>query len=203
MLIFENAYIINLKHRTDRLGNCKKVYSEWFDKITVFEAIENKTGYLGCRDSHINIIRLAKKKKLPYVFILEDDTYLHDFDCNMIIESLNCLQNNFHLLYLGGTLHEKLQIFNNNLYIAKEIFCGHAYFVSSIIYDKILTDYDNGLINVIDVYYKDVIQSLNKSYMTKKLMINQFGGYSDIDKRIVNDAISIYLASQFKKYTDN
>ena len=202
MNIFETAYIINLKERKNRLENCKIVFKEWFDKITIFEAVKHNVGAVGCMQSHIQVIKLAKKRKLEYVLILEDDCVLQDFDYEMILRCLKDVKNNFHLLYLGGTLHEPLEKYERtDLFVAKNILTTHAYFIHSLIFERILRDYELGIIETIDVYYRDVIQPLGKSYITRKLMINQSGGYSDIQNWDVSDKMPEYLHSQFKKFT--
>lgn len=69
-----DIYCIHLAHRTDRMENIKKLQRHYpsFNFIIV-NGIRDENGARGCLLSHQYIIRLAKQKKLPYVWVIEDD----------------------------------------------------------------------------------------------------------------------------------
>ena len=68
-----NAYVINLDKRKDRWKQIKTDWKDYDIKLIRVSAIEDTVGMVGCAKSHLKIIKYAKKKKLPYVLVLEDD----------------------------------------------------------------------------------------------------------------------------------
>ena len=61
----ENHYYINLEHRIDRkyetIYELKKL---GIQKPNRFNAIKNDNGAIGCYMSHLEVLKLAKKKRL-------------------------------------------------------------------------------------------------------------------------------------------
>ena len=76
--MIDGIFFINLNNRPDRLKFIRSELSRMSlipeDKIYRVEAILHKRcGYLGCTDSHIKALQLAKEKGCKYPLILEDD----------------------------------------------------------------------------------------------------------------------------------
>ena len=73
-----HIFYINLDKRTDRLQEIEQELQNFnlFDKSERFQAIHTpEQGILGCTQSHLAVLKLAKERKYPNVLILEDDFY--------------------------------------------------------------------------------------------------------------------------------
>jgi len=106
---FDVIYIINLKHRTDRLesilGELKKMNVP-DDKIVRINAIYNKErGYLGCTQSHRLALSLFLKSKHNNCLVLEDD-FIFCQNKEYVDKALSqsFLELNFDVLMLAGNL---------------------------------------------------------------------------------------------------
>lgn len=72
----EKVFYINLKSREDRNKNIiaqLKSLGIPDDKISRFDGIEHKIGYIGCTLSHFSILKYAENKGMGNIIILEDD----------------------------------------------------------------------------------------------------------------------------------
>jgi len=131
MLKEENIYILNLKHRKDRLLFTKiKMYRAGFDltKINFIEAVYgkkdkecievfnslpvsrrksgmcqpvNNIGALGLLKTYRNILEEAVNKDLDYVALVEDDNYYHPKLINKLRECPNLLDEN-DIIWVGS-----------------------------------------------------------------------------------------------------
>jgi len=71
-------FYINLDKRTDRREEIEKELEQFnlLDKAERFQAFYTPDqGILGCTQSHLAVIKLAKERNYPQVLILEDDFY--------------------------------------------------------------------------------------------------------------------------------
>jgi GR25 family glycosyltransferase involved in LPS biosynthesis len=175
-------YCINLKIRNEKRNQMKKQFKR--RKLNVkFHIVElHQNPKMGCINSHFEIIKKAKEKKLPYVLILEDDA--------KFLKGLNSIPtppDDWDMLYLGGYIKERFSELNSN-WDCISSWCTHAYIIHSRIYDQVLDNFDSWAKKqdpdkvAIDEYYIDFIHQNKKSYIVKPQMIVQFDGYSDIDK---------------------
>ena len=182
-----NAYIINLKHRTDRydyiINEVQKLPEV---RAEVIEAIVDETRT--CFASHLKCIQLAKENKLPYVLILEDDATFTD-NCNEILNAaFECVQQlEWDMFYLGANLNAPALVVNDLLLKLTGAYTTHAYIVHERFYDTILNltlDYE------IDVCYAKLMNS-NNIYMCDPIIAYQLPSYSDLQDgyRNYNDHI--------------
>jgi len=70
---FPQAFVINLDHRTDRWATIEQTCKAAGICPERIPAVQASPGWRGCAISHVQCIRLAKEKALPWVLILEDD----------------------------------------------------------------------------------------------------------------------------------
>ena len=73
-----HIFYINLDKRTDRRAEIENELQQFnlYDKSERFPAIHTPNqGILGCTQSHLAVIKLAKERNYPHVLILEDDFY--------------------------------------------------------------------------------------------------------------------------------
>ena len=72
--ILQNHYYINLEHRIDRkISTINELKKIGIKEPNRFNAIKNDNGLIGCCMSHLEVLKLAKKKDWDYVTVFEDD----------------------------------------------------------------------------------------------------------------------------------
>lgn len=208
---FDKIFVINLNHRSDRWEQCTKLFSEY--NITNYERFEaicpkyenipkklynnlvvNKkewyvTGAVGCKLSHLEIIKLAKERNYNNFLVLEDDFCIQktigDFN-NIFNNFINEIKNiNWDMIYLGGNNLIKPKSINNLklLHKAVKVNTTHAYCLNKSLFDKCINE-----ISIcgteIDDYYKNNIQKNNELnvYCIFPSLIKQRESVSDIFK---------------------
>jgi glycosyl transferase, family 25 len=134
----EKVVYINLAKRKDRREHMEKITLMFADKVSRFEAIENTTsGYLGCTQSHIEVLKLALKNNWKNVLILEDDIEFHN-----ILDGYRTLQqlvtNDYDVIMLGGTCVHSI---GNKVLSAQ---CASSYFVNSHYYATLIANLEEG-----------------------------------------------------------
>ena len=98
-----DAYCINLKKDTERWEKINKNITDHnlnFNLIRI-NAIQCKLGHIGCFLSHQKIIKMAKKKKMKQILILEDDSFFHEKSYEIFQKVLEDLPEDWNVL-VGG-----------------------------------------------------------------------------------------------------
>ena len=176
----DGIFVISLKNRKDRR---KKIATNLKKRKVVpfkfYNAVKNvKNPARGCLQSHINIIRQAKQKKLKSVMILEDD-------CKFLKKpTLPEPPKDWEMLYLGGNMEEVISKENPDWYQMR-CWTTHSYIIKDVLYDKVISElkqYDRE----IDRYYCNEIHKNHKVYMCQPMITEQLAGYSDIEKKKVD-----------------
>jgi GR25 family glycosyltransferase involved in LPS biosynthesis len=186
---FDKIYCINLEERVDRWMSAKKEMDEMgIQNVKRFSAIKNKIGHLGCRDSHIEIIKDAKNNGYKRILILEDDFIFINKDKDQINDILNQLNNvDWELFYFGATVHlydGKLVKVDKNLVQTNFAYTTHSYAVNSSIYDFIIDNAKN--YDIIDIFYNDHIVKNNKTYISNPMICLQRESYSNVENKFSN-----------------
>ena len=79
---------INLEKRATRKKQCEKqLKSIGIHKPRRFNAIENENGFIGCAQSHIECLKIARDENWPYICIFEDDLLFNE--PNKVKEMIN------------------------------------------------------------------------------------------------------------------
>ena len=106
-----------------------------------FDAIKHEIGYVGCAQSHIKCIELAKERDYPFVCIFEDDIIFRNIDkCKEMIDKY--INYEYDVLYLGCNITNNNYTFvTDDLIQVNNALCNHAYVVKSHYYDKLLLNY--------------------------------------------------------------
>lgn len=187
----DHVFYINLGKREDRKNLVLKELLKVFDesKITRFEAIYNEKGGVGCSQSHIGVLELAKSQNYKNVLIVEDDMQWINFD-----KSLNHLiqlqKKDYDVILLGG-YYEKFDSVTSKIY---ECQARTALIVKQHYYDTLLDNYKTGLEKLLisyekqfrgDQYWKQ-LQRKDNWYIVRPRMCQQRESYSDIEKKKVN-----------------
>jgi|GEM_PF-3694006 len=123
---FDQVYVINLDHRTDRLKQVNElllnydikykrqsgVYlKEKYNDILNSTTNTSSLGHLGCILSHVNCCIDAIENNYERILVLEDDInileeYVRFVDFNSLYKEAESVD--WGLFYLGGTFNEKL-----------------------------------------------------------------------------------------------
>lgn len=167
---FDKIFYINLAKDEDRNANILKNF-EKFD-ITNYERFEGITinfkptyseyrnfnkkdenyvlNQLGCRESHLAIIHLAKQRKYSKILILEDDVDFF-FHPNELLRINSNILNDWDMLYLSGNFEH---------FYRNQILCAHAYAVMHTIFDDIINmTTPSGM--EIDNFYAKILQHMS------------------------------------------
>lgn len=206
---FDKIYCINLDERTDRWEEVQKE----FDKLGIrnnvvrVSAIKNENPRIGCRDTHLKIIKEAKENNYNSILIFEDDVLILDESILYLEESLNQLSYfNWSLFYLGATVDPSVgNLMELNKHILKTNFAytTHAYAVNKNCYDLILNNATN--YGIIDVFYCHVVIQKLLGLVINPMLAIQRSSYSDIEKCDVNyyGMIDLFNETKHKSGIDN
>lgn len=142
-------------------------------------------GALGCKKSHLEIIKLAKTRKYKKILILEDDIIIRDIfsqKMSIVQKEIEELGENFDIILFTGN-HQKLpKKSTEHLYKISETYATMAYTINHKLYDYILnTAISSGL--EIDVYYTKFVYNKQNSYCVIPHIFGHVGGYSDISNK--------------------
>lgn len=75
-----NIYVINLKKSHFKYIEMEKEFSKYPNlNLNRFEAITYSPGWVGCTMSHLELVKMAQRKNLPYIIVMEDDCSITDY----------------------------------------------------------------------------------------------------------------------------
>jgi len=130
---FDQIYVINLDHRTDRLKEVNSLLKKYninfkrqsgvFLKEKYPDVLNNTTntsslGHLGCVLSHVNCCVDALNNNYDKILVLEDDInfipeHINSINYDKLFEEVNNVD--WGLFYLGGTYNDKLHKVSTHL----------------------------------------------------------------------------------------
>lgn len=147
-----DIYYVNMERDVERRVKFEKQMRNLGLKAKRFVAVEPKTpeghatiGAYGCKLSHINILKEAKRRGLETVLIFEDDAifgieFAADFP--RIVEDLSKQPWDMCFLFTGFTT-KNIKRISKVLAKIEGTQCTHAYLVHARAYDKLLEAYEN------------------------------------------------------------
>jgi len=184
----DQVVYINLDERVDRNTQVQQELRCFPpEKVRRFAAIRNDRGLVGCVQSHIAVLELAKREGWRNVLIVEDDMVWTAFNETLLGE---LLMRSYDVVLLSGTYVRcgadmRLQSAQTTA----------AYIVAAHYYDTLLENYRRGLYRLVlggadrhfalDQYWK-LLQKKDTWFIAQPVMCIQRPGYSDIEKRVVN-----------------
>jgi hypothetical protein len=178
-----SKYVINLTHRTDRLGSfVREIHKTFKNKdFTIIDGVIKETPKLGIWQAFKNCIQDAKNKNHSYILVMEDDVVFRDGAYEYANECLKNLPKDWDIL-LGG-LYSAKELIEYNSYWNKVIDFsgGHCMIISSRIFDKLL--------NMEEKIHVDRTLARNNifnCYVVKKLFTIQAIGFSDKNNKYVD-----------------
>lgn len=197
MELLKHTFYINLESRKDRL----KEVEEELVKIGVvgerFNAIQTKSGAIGCYLSHIKCLEMAKERGYEQVFICEDD--IQFLDPALFIQNLTKFYENdeimWDMLMIGGNVVKHIPVTD---YCSRvlDVQTTLGYVVKKEFYDTLLLNYKKGLqhlmreptkgnLYAIDMFWKS-LQPSYYWYIITPLTVTQRVGFSDIEGRMTD-----------------
>jgi len=188
------AYIINLKHRTDRYIHMVNEMKKLPVSYEFVEGIIDDTKT--CFQSQKKCIQLAKDNNLPYVLILEDDATFTDNVIDVLIKTFSEIQElEWDMFFLGANLQTQATRISDNILKLNGAYAAHAYFVHERFYDTILN-----LPHTceMDVHYHNLMPNHNV-YMCDPMIAYQLPSHSDLQDgyRDYNEA----MFNNYKRFT--
>lgn len=186
-----DIYIINLKHRQDRIQNILTQFQNIkCVNIKVFNAIKYNPPFLGCSLSHLCLINYAKTNNMPFIIIVEDDIELY-VDDKELSSILNKLKNFKNVDMFNGS-PSFWDVINNTNFLTKKYYdedfsvVNWGQWTTFIVYfqrcfDKMLTKYTSK-------FSIDGFNALYNSQLVynKKYMCCQITNHSDIDNTTID-----------------
>ena len=177
------TYCINLKKRKDRKVKMKRTGKRKNLNFTIFKAIEDKNGHIGCKKSHCQVIRNAVKKNLNKILILEDDL--------KIIKpyQIKTCPEKWDILFLGGEIIKRNNFKKSYEWIYCQSYFTHAYIIN--LKNKDLVK------DILDIEHNDSIENY-RQFMTTKIctkyltfvhdpvLITQFDDFSNCENQNVS-----------------
>lgn len=185
----DKAYYINLDYRTDRRESFEKITSKLNLDIERYEAVKlnldeidnpfndkNWHKKMGCTQSHLNIITLAKEQGLRNVWILEDDCVFVD---GFIEKAQKCIDElkslDWDMFYFGGEPNRDSIPHSDVLVRSNGVYGAHSYMVNHTFYDKLLNNIIPNAIS--DQLYLCHDESDKIVYLSKELLCLQDGSF--------------------------
>jgi glycosyl transferase family 25 len=170
---FDKIFYINLKKDVDRNNYMISQFEEFnitnyerFEAIECNEVPQENTwrnfikndiryikGSIGCRNSHLGIIKLAKERKYKNILILEDDIMMLQDPSKILEMNLNSI-NIADMFYFGGLIEPHYR---------SQVVGAYAYAITERIYNDILEmAIPSGM--EIDNFYAKIIQHMSYNY---------------------------------------
>jgi GR25 family glycosyltransferase involved in LPS biosynthesis len=178
---------INLEKRKDRKVEMEQELNRMGIKAERFDAIEHEYGLIGCLESHLEVLKMAKRRKYKNVLVLEDD-----FEFLVTPEQLKSelkavlTSTQYDVLMLGYNI-QKSTSFNSQLLKIQEASTASAYIVHHSFYDSLISLYTSSLPiykKTRDNFYANdkiwrQLQPKSKWYAFKKRLGKQRASFSD------------------------
>jgi len=164
-LQFPEIYCINLQEREDRYQHMQTLFMKHNLKVNFYRPERNPvSGAVGCRESHLAVLKEAKDRGLPSVLIFEDDIDILG-DLREVI-----LPKKWEMFYLGGNWLDILDKSESDHYCKIRSWSTYAYAVSHQFFDTLI----QGLSSTekeIDKYYLENIHPNYSVYMSKPQLV--------------------------------
>ena len=116
-------YVINLNRRVERWQYVKEHLADLGIKVIRFPAIDTKPGWVGCRESHLQILELCKDEE---VFTIYEDDVKFVGGPDSIEPIMSQLPPDWDCLYLGASPKEPQERYSENLFRLKNAHVTHA-----------------------------------------------------------------------------
>lgn len=196
---------IHVHSRKDRVISAKRQARKKYFGMKLFRACENKQyPNLGKFESHLQVLRDARKKKFSSILILEDDF-------KILIPRLAVPHppSKWDMLYLGGNVQTVIPDPDTDASQTwKRVCClmTHAYVVHGQVFDLIIKEATAALAEAqktpessaalhLDVWYCNVMHPKLNVYITTPERVIQLDGWSDVQRKMTSYRMRLTEAS--------
>jgi hypothetical protein len=182
--------VINLGHRNDRMELLHKSFAN--QSIERFEAIRHTDPEIGCRESHLAAVRLAKERGYPWVLVLEDDCEPYPEFPTLFRDVLLHLWKHKDAweLYNGGPNPGSVrrcapagEAGGSTMLDIDNWISAQFIIINSTVFDKILEYDELKHPKKIDEYYSTCFKTISSTPM----LTRQLDTYSDLAKSVTNN----------------
>lgn len=189
----ERIIYINLDKRKDRLEEINNEIKNFDleDKTERFPAIYHSSGIVGCGNSHLNVLKLARDRKYKNILILEDDFYFvvskEEFESNLKLFFDNVKDYDVCMISYYANRTEEVKEYPFLLKVV-EAQTASGYLVNERYYDSLIELYEKAMpllestgrhwIYANDQIWKQ-LQVVDKWYCFKTRLGKQRAGFSD------------------------
>lgn len=194
--LFGSVFYINLDKRKDRKEEIENELNNVDLKYERFDAIPDNFGMVGCTKSHLEVIKIAKERKLNNVLIFEDDfQFLVSKD--EFWEEINKFFSkniNYDVVMLSYNMF-KSEDYDDDLLKVLDVQTASGYIVNEKIYDKLINVWEEAIPLLIEtgkhwIYGNDQIwkklQPQNNWFAFKKRIGKQRPSYSNLANSFVD-----------------
>jgi glycosyl transferase family 25 len=180
--------VINLSERKDRWKEIQKSFQQKWPGVYLerMEAVKKSPGWIGCLRSHKKAVQIAKKRKYPYVLVLEDDCLPADNSLERFEELIPLLQKNkeWELFSGGTTFVSDITLLSHGSNKSPPLFevksyATHFVFIHERAYNKILNGSEK---KPVDMFYRENF----KTFCTYPHLATQTISKSNIENKVSN-----------------
>jgi len=170
--LFRHKICINLDRRPDRWkkveagfarhGITSVVRHPAVDglKMSVPSTWPYTPGAYGCLQSHLAVLRAARKKGMPNILIFEDDCVFDQEFKQKFADSIEQVPSDWDMLLLGGGHREKPVQISDHIVKVRGTYLTHAYALNQGIYDALIELCEQGQ-RVVDQYTVELQKTFN------------------------------------------
>lgn len=152
---FEEIYCINLDEEVERWNEIRHEFKKLKinDKVIRFSAVGDLVRGRGASLSHLQLIKVAKQKKLKNILIFEDDTRFIDWNEDYLNNAIKYLPPDWKIFNIGYNICAKESDFKfhriskNLIKIERgiDIRSNNAYAINHTAFDYIIQEYSQFL----------------------------------------------------------
>lgn len=190
----DGVFYINLDERSDRRIQIEQELQKIGLRAERFPAIKHEFGIIGCGQSHIAVLKLARERRLKNVLVFEDDFELivspEEFwkQMNMFFAA----KINYDVLLPSYNMSSSVD-YNKFLYKVLESQTTSSYLINSKYFDTLIYMWERAIAMQIETHSWDfaldiawkLLQPRDNWYAFKIRLGKQRGSYSDIQKQFV------------------
>ena len=205
---FEEIHCVNLDKRTDRWEESLEEFEKHNIKSERFSALKGSdfpkdsvlgkryrsiglnSGQVGCSISHRELVKKIKSRNLNNALILEDDVEFVDNLNSIFPEMMNQVPEDWDMLYFGGNHcanniynpQSKLMQISKNIFRVTNCYTTHAYAIKNTVYDKMISVWEDDVIDHVDVCLSKVQKEVN-CYIIRPHLAWQRPSFSDLQRQ--------------------
>jgi len=184
---------INLDHRIDRKASIERQLSVFSPgKVFRFPGIyQPASGFVGCAQSHIQVLEIAIQEQFKNVLIVEDDMMWNQIEKHYCIFEYLATTKPYDVIVLGGSK----AIYDKETLKVTQVEAPVAYLVNNTYFKTLLENYQAGLNLLIQINYPQTfcldqfwksLQPAGNWYIVRPCLSYQGNDFSDIENRFVN-----------------